>query len=302
MNTIPENSSINKIIDKHLQGGWTFERVEEGTSTFVYRLTQLDQTLYLRLSKGDSDFKAEVLVHQVLTEAGVRLPEVLYVGCLDTYPYMIISQIEGESLESRASHNLAGVLFKAGKDLAQIHKQPVEGVGFLSLNDQGLRGQSDDFYEDYHRHLAEDLAALDYYDFTRSEKASIQEASRLYLNLIKDTKPCLVHGDYDISHIFHKDGSYQGLIDFGEVRGHHPMYDLATFLAFYQNQDHLDMVLKGYTSRRSVTIRDRQAIDYIAFFLLLRFLGKKYNHRLKGHFQKLMRLQLNRLKEWEADE
>jgi Ser/Thr protein kinase RdoA (MazF antagonist) len=40
----------------------------------------------------------------------------------------------------------------------------------------------------------------------------------------------LAHGDFDVTHIFHLDGVYSGLIDFGEIRGTEPLFDLGHFL------------------------------------------------------------------------
>src|SRR5207249_3536800 len=40
----------------------------------------------------------------------------------------------------------------------------------------------------------------------------------------------LAHGDFDVTAIFHLDGLYSGLIDFGEIRGTEPLFDLGHFL------------------------------------------------------------------------
>jgi Ser/Thr protein kinase RdoA (MazF antagonist) len=39
---------------------------------------------------------------------------------------------------------------------------------------------------------------------------------------------CAAHGDFDVSHIFAADGTYTGLIDFGELRGTDWPFDFAT--------------------------------------------------------------------------
>ena len=36
----------------------------------------------------------------------------------------------------------------------------------------------------------------------------------------------LAHGDFDATAIFYRDGRYSGLIDFGEIRGTEPLFDL----------------------------------------------------------------------------
>ena len=39
----------------------------------------------------------------------------------------------------------------------------------------------------------------------------------------------LAHGDFDVTHIYQHDGRYTGIIDFGEMRGAHQLYDLGHF-------------------------------------------------------------------------
>ncbi len=39
----------------------------------------------------------------------------------------------------------------------------------------------------------------------------------------------LAHGDFDATHIYQERGHYTGIIDFGEIRGTHSLYDLGHF-------------------------------------------------------------------------
>src|SRR5690348_8944848 len=55
------------------------ERVEEGVSTYVYRLRAADTVYYLRvLPEEGASFAPEVYAHQRLRERGARVPEVIY--------------------------------------------------------------------------------------------------------------------------------------------------------------------------------------------------------------------------------
>ncbi len=56
----------------------------------------------------------------------------------------------------------------------------------------------------------------------------------------------MAHGDFDTSHIFAANGSYTGIIDFGEIRGAEPTFDLG-HLALHA-PDALPAVLQGYAS------------------------------------------------------
>jgi Ser/Thr protein kinase RdoA (MazF antagonist) len=51
----------------------------------------------------------------------------------------------------------------------------------------------------------------------------------------------LAHGDFDATPIFQADGRYSGLIDFGEIRGTEPLFDLGHFLL--HDREHLPIPL-----------------------------------------------------------
>ena len=55
------------------------EVVDEGVSTFVYRLVRGNEVLYLRiLPEDDATFAPEAAAHTVLQRKGVRVPIVVY--------------------------------------------------------------------------------------------------------------------------------------------------------------------------------------------------------------------------------
>jgi Ser/Thr protein kinase RdoA (MazF antagonist) len=59
----------------------------------------------------------------------------------------------------------------------------------------------------------------------------------------------LAHGDFDTTAIFQADGRYTGLIDFGEIRGTEPLFDLGHCLLHDQEPRPiplLDDLLGGY--------------------------------------------------------
>lgn len=58
----------------------------------------------------------------------------------------------------------------------------------------------------------------------------------------------LVHGEFDTSHIFGRDGEYTGLIDFGEIRGADYSFDFATLMVNMYEPDRGGRVSGG--SRR----------------------------------------------------
>jgi len=72
----------------------------------------------------------------------------------------------------------------------------------------------------------------------------------------------LAHGDFDCTHIFEANGSYTGLIDFGEIRGTEP-FDLGHFLLHDGETARwplFDDLLAGYASVDSAPTLDVAAI------------------------------------------
>jgi Ser/Thr protein kinase RdoA (MazF antagonist) len=79
----------------------------------------------------------------------------------------------------------------------------------------------------------------------------------------------LVHGDFDISHMFHSAGRYSGIIDFGEILGNNRLYDLATFVVFYQDRILYSYLLEGYREVASLTVEDLYATELMGLFIIL---------------------------------
>jgi len=79
--------------------------------------------------------------------------------------------------------------------------------------------------------------------------SGVVSALRKELESFGGGEPRPAHGDVDASHIFQRDGGYSGLIDFGEIRGAHPLYDLGHFLLHERELTErpvLRFLLEGY--------------------------------------------------------
>ena len=87
----------------------------------------------------------------------------------------------------------------------------------------------------------------------------------------------LAHGDFDTSPIFQADGRYTGLIDFGEIRGTEPLFDLGHFLL--QEQDStpiplVDALVVGYGEVVDLPAGHEELIRRSAVLLGLRQLSR----------------------------
>lgn len=120
---------------------------------------------------------------------------------------------------------------------------------------------------------------LEYYLRIRAFKA--------YL-LLETSDAYLAHGDFDDSHIFHYNGQYTGIIDFGEIRGSHHLYDLGHY-RLHDNIGGFRHLVKGYNEIKTLVQEDYAKIDYLALFVGLR--RSKYEH-----YRNLIKKQLDVIK------
>jgi aminoglycoside phosphotransferase (APT) family kinase protein len=77
--------------------------------------------------------------------------------------------------------------------------------------------------------LAERLDRLWRQWLTTGEIAAVRRVVAAYDAWFDGERSCLAHGDFDVTHIYQRDGEYTGIIDFGEIRGANRHYDLAQF-------------------------------------------------------------------------
>jgi Ser/Thr protein kinase RdoA (MazF antagonist) len=87
----------------------------------------------------------------------------------------------------------------------------------------------------------------------------------------------LAHGDFDTIAIFHLDGDYSGLIDFGEIRGTEPLFDLGHFHLWEHQRTPLslwDGLLAGYGEVAALPAGYEELVGRSATLLGLRQLAR----------------------------
>lgn len=153
-------------------------------------------------------------------------------------------------------------------------------------------------WEDYFTEfLPSDLDALERYDFTDEEKTRIADLMETASRMLDVQDAVLVHGDFDVSHIFHLNGRYSGLIDLGEIRGNNRLFDLATFALFDGSPDRMaySYLLEGYREMMHLTDADLYATELMGLLQILRFLGKKVNDSSRDFWCQMAKKQLSRI-------
>lgn len=228
-----------------------------GVSTPVYRVQNGGETYYLRLAEGpEARLEPEVRVHALLRARGVRVPEVIFYEPFDAAlgrSAMLTAEIPGASLaESHEGVDVRAVLREAGRDLAAINGVAVEGFGWVRRDRPGT-----DRIEAEHaayrawrlEGLEEQLALLTGRFLRREEAEAVREIVARQDSWLDIPEARLAHGDLDVTHILHHAGRYSGIIDFGEIRGAEPWYDLGHYRAHDGEtlpEETLPWLLEGY--------------------------------------------------------
>jgi aminoglycoside phosphotransferase (APT) family kinase protein len=209
-------------------------RVGAGASTPVYRVTVEGEVTYLRLGEEPGERRdAEVRVHELVRALGIAVPEILRwereppeldrsAALTSRMPGVPLDEFTGDATDA---------LRRAGRELTHVNAIPVVGYGWVDF----VRGDD--------RHLAaghatrgawaaEYVAAAETVVAARilpgATHAALRDAICAWADWPDRSPSRLAHGDFDISHIYVDPGSgaYQGIIDFGEIRGTDPCYDL----------------------------------------------------------------------------
>lgn len=254
----------------------------------------------MRFLPEEDSFASEVLIHNKLLDVGVKVAKVIEFeekNKITSLSLMILDEIAGDSIENNSpKDHLRDVLIGAGRDLALLHRIPVDGFGWIDKKSHlRLKGEKSSFEDFFCEYIDDDVEKLNLYDFTQDEINHIEKYMESATKVLKVEEAVLVHGDFDISHIFHQEGKYSGIIDFGEVRGCNRLYDLASFIGLYQDEKSYAYLLEGYSQISDLSEDDLYSVELMALSIIVRFLGKKVDHKYRQHWYRLAKKQLYRL-------
>jgi aminoglycoside phosphotransferase (APT) family kinase protein len=213
------------------------ERVEEGVSTYVYRIYRGNELFYLRvLPEVNASFAPEVYVHELLRAKDVKVPEVVYFEHYNEAvqrSVMVTTAIKGKHIGRYPVNEVnRNVLVEAGRDLAVINSIPVQGFGWIKRDSSkvtALEAELPTYRAFVFEQLEEDLAFLGEHVLNIKEIKAIREIIDRFDAWLDAEQAWLAHGDFDATHIYQEHGCYTGIIDFGEIRGGDPFYDLGHF-------------------------------------------------------------------------
>jgi aminoglycoside phosphotransferase (APT) family kinase protein len=244
-----------------------FSRAETGSSTPVYRVVEAatGHVWYLRLAEAAGESRAaESRVHQLLRDARLPVPEVL---AWEPRPpeldrsAMLTSRVPGRPLRvlpRLAPATIAAAVHAAGRDLARINQVPVRGFGWV----QGVLTPDDALVAEHRTRAAwtaeyaramADVAASGMIGHAVSDR--VQQSVDRWLRRPDGATSGLAHGDFDATHIYLSEPAmrYSGIIDFGEIRGADPWYDLGHALFHDTEPDRRPIFAALLTGYHAVT-------------------------------------------------
>jgi aminoglycoside phosphotransferase (APT) family kinase protein len=271
----------------------TYQRTPDGVSTQVYQIRRGPEVFYLRIAEeAEDNLEAEAELHRRLRSLGVKVPDIVHVEPFNPdigRSTMITTEIPGMSAAEISEPALAAsIVEQAGADLAIINRISVEGFGIVRRRDHGWPLQAE--LRQYENFLVQflprpwpgPLALLfDHADLTVVEELVEHERTKPL------TSAVLAHGDFDLTPIFCAGDHYTGLIDFGEIRGTEPLFDLGHFHLHDQETSPailLPDLLRGYQRVQPLPVDHQEDIRRSAILLglrqLCRWLGPPRHYSL----------------------
>ena len=237
------NTSIVRMIAADALGlspdDFDLERTADGVSAQVYRIGRGTDEWFLRLAeRADENLEVDFGLLHRLRHLGVLVPEAVYVNHFIEEvdrSVLITRHIGGRPLALTDDAALTRtVAFAAGGDLARINQVTVDGFGWVDRSRRPhppecpLTAELNDYADFVVHDLPSPWPGRFVELFSTSELARIEAVIAAELDRSVE-RAGLAHGDFTLDHVFHREGEYTGLIDFGEIRGTEPLFDLGVF-------------------------------------------------------------------------
>ena len=216
-------------------GPVSIRRASGGRVAVVYRATVGGVRYYLRLAEEPAqDLTTDALILERLRALEVRVPGVVAASAATAeFPrsWVIMTEVPGRSIAQGGTDDEASrAATAAGRDAAMINSVPVSGFGWLERDGSS---QLTAELPSYRQFVVSYLPTP--WPGRLGEVFDQHQLDALHaLAAAEQDRPFrvghLVHGDLDVTHIYSHAGRYSGIIDFGEMRGADPYFDLGHFL------------------------------------------------------------------------
>jgi aminoglycoside phosphotransferase (APT) family kinase protein len=260
----------------------SIERASAGRLAVVYQATADDARYYLRLAEEPGqDLATDTLVLEHLRGLGVRVPEVVATSAATAAfarSWMIMTEVPGHSIAvGGTDHEARAAARAAGRDAAVINSIAVSGFGWLNRDGSAqLTAELPSYRQFVVSYLPRPWPGRlrELFDLRQLDAMSAIAAAEQDRPLRSGR---LAHGDLDVTHIYSHASRYSGIIDFGEMRGADPYFDLGHFL-LHDGETRpawlFRSFLTGYREMKPMSDGHCQAIRNSAILLGLRQLSR----------------------------
>jgi hypothetical protein len=288
-----ETKNIREVLEETPFSNCDIEEVNDGVSTDVYKLIN-SEIHYLKIFSDHHSLASIFLANKLMLQEEVNVPEIIYFKEKDTVQkkrgFYIEKELKGKPIKEDPTipeEVKEKIVIEAGKDLAKINSIPVEGVGSIKGVKEGKLysrwGNYNDFILRNTNNMLDDLSNNSILSNDQTEKIA-NYISNHQLLLDTQNTSYLAHGDFCIEHIYHLDGKYSGIIDFGDIRGTSKFHDLAHFYTY--NRNYFESLIKGYNSvyKLPSDYMEKIIIEAVTFGVgKLWWISKEMPNRLNNH-------------------
>jgi aminoglycoside phosphotransferase (APT) family kinase protein len=278
-----DQQALRAMLRPVLGAELTVARTPAGISAPVYRVDAAGRVVYVRIAEDDDeDLSVDAVLLEHLGALGLRVPRVVHVDPFNQAlrrSVLVVSEIAGEPLagcrDQRAARRVARA---AGRELAVLNSVAVQGFGWVQRHPPAWppRGTSTTYAEFVTSYLP------DPWPGPLGPLFTVAELERLWALVDRERHrqlagATLAHGDFDTTAIFQVDGDYRGLIDFGEVRGAEPLFDLGHYHLWEHRRTPLPLwegLLAGYGEVVALPAGYQELVGRSATLLGLRQLAR----------------------------
>lgn len=243
------------------------QRIVAGEANEVYRITTTGGlVVFLRIArKNKPEFLQEVWAINQAKMIGLPVPEVLLVKHLTVdgqlISFCVQRELPGQVMErgSFDFHKLDKITFRklmnqAGLLLSKIHSIKTNGFGDINEFGDGKYSSFtklwyiDSNLEEKYYELADKL------EIPRYRMKQISEV----INSRANRQPCNVpsilnHGDYGLKHLMYDGKNICGILDWGEVNGNSPIYDLVRWDYWFGDEIPTEWLIEGYGNMQIIS-------------------------------------------------
>lgn len=252
------------------------KRIIAGEINEVYEVKlNNNQEIILRVSHNISrgGFYQERWAFQKCRELDIPCPEIISIEEVEFQNQKLLLSFEtklpgqplsiGPQIQQIPSSDLKKIITEAGNILSKIHSVHISGFGHLNPLGQG---KFPDFISLISKKTKDPSVFFKLSENTRLSNKNIETIISLInkkISTIGKVDSFMVHGDFGPKHIMFQNNKITGIIDFEDVLGHSPVFDLARWEYFYGNGDLYKWLLQGYENKKLLNQSDYSNLFYL---------------------------------------